>query len=164
MGCWFATPALPAKHRALQNLVLTNITDLILHYIHPKANSSLPPSLQNIRCLSIIIYFDHLHCLFPSFQILFILKERKSSLPLGFPGGSGGKESAKTQILSLGWEDLLEEDMATHSSILAWRIPMDREAWRATVHTDPKSWTWLRDFTFLSPPLSANEFNIFHNF
>ena len=34
----------------------------------------------------------------------------------------------------LGWEDLLEETMATHSSILAWRIPMDREAWQATVH------------------------------
>ena len=34
-------------------------------------------------------------------------------------------------IPSLGWEDPLEEGMATHSSILAWRIPMDRGAWRA---------------------------------
>ena len=34
---------------------------------------------------------------------------------------------------SLGWEDPLEEGMATHSSILAWRIPMDTGAWRATV-------------------------------
>ena len=34
----------------------------------------------------------------------------------------------------LGWEDPLEEEMATHSSILAWRIPMDRGAWWATVH------------------------------
>ena len=33
-----------------------------------------------------------------------------------------------------GWEDPLEEGMATHSSILAWRIPMDRGAWQATVH------------------------------
>ena len=32
------------------------------------------------------------------------------------------------------WEDPLEEGMATHSRILAWRIPMDRGAWRATVH------------------------------
>ena len=32
----------------------------------------------------------------------------------------------ETWIRSLGWEDLLEEGMATHSSILAWRIPMDR--------------------------------------
>ena len=40
----------------------------------------------------------------------------------------------KTQVRSLGWEDPLEKVMATHSSILAWRIPMDRGAWRVTVH------------------------------
>ena len=40
----------------------------------------------------------------------------------------------KTWVLSLGWEDLLEEGMTTHSSILAWRIPMDRGVWWATVH------------------------------
>ena len=34
----------------------------------------------------------------------------------------------------LGWEDPLKEGMGTHSGILAWRIPMDREAWEATVH------------------------------
>ena len=37
-------------------------------------------------------------------------------------------------IRSLGWEDPLEEGMASDSSILAWRIPMDRGAWWATVH------------------------------
>ena len=37
-------------------------------------------------------------------------------------------------VRSLGWEDPLEEGMATHSSILAWRIPKDRGAWQATVH------------------------------
>ena len=36
-----------------------------------------------------------------------------------------------TQVQSLGWEDTLERGMATHSSILAWRIPMDRGAWWA---------------------------------
>ena len=35
----------------------------------------------------------------------------------------------KTWVQSLGWEDPLEEDMATHSSIPAWRISMDRGAW-----------------------------------
>ena len=39
----------------------------------------------------------------------------------------------KTWVPSLGWEDPLEEGMATHSSILAWRIPMDRGTWRARV-------------------------------
>ena len=40
----------------------------------------------------------------------------------------------ETWILSLGWEDPLEEGMAAHSSILAWRIRMDRGAGWATVH------------------------------
>ena len=39
----------------------------------------------------------------------------------------------ETQVQSRGQEDLLEEVMATHSSTLAWRITMDRGAWRATV-------------------------------
>ena len=40
----------------------------------------------------------------------------------------------ETWVRSLGWEEPLEEGMATHSSILAWKIPMDRGAWQATVH------------------------------
>ena len=40
----------------------------------------------------------------------------------------------ETWVRSLGWEDPLEEGMATHSSILAWRIPMDRGGWWGTVH------------------------------
>ena len=54
---------------------------------------------------------------------------RRDRLPtsvfLGFPGGSAGTESAfnaDTWIQSLGWEDLLEKGMATHYSMLAWRI------------------------------------------
>ena len=39
----------------------------------------------------------------------------------------------ETWVQSLGWEDSLEEGVATHSSVLAWRIPMDRGAWQATV-------------------------------
>ena len=56
---------------------------------------------------------------------------------MGFPGGSDGKDPPamqETWVHSLGWEDPLEESMVTHSSILAWRIPMDRRAWWATVH------------------------------
>ena len=44
----------------------------------------------------------------------------------------------ETQVQSLGWEDLLEEGMATHSSVLAWRISMDRGTWQATVHVGHK--------------------------
>ena len=47
----------------------------------------------------------------------------------------------ETWLRSLDWEDALEEGMATHSSILAWRIPMDRGAWQAIAHGVAKSWT-----------------------
>ena len=39
----------------------------------------------------------------------------------------------KTWVQFLGQEDPLEKELATHSNILAWRIPMDRGAWQATV-------------------------------
>ena len=50
----------------------------------------------------------------------------------------------ETWVQSLGWEDPLEEGMGTHSSILAWRIPMDRGARRAAVHGVSKSQTQLK--------------------
>ena len=49
-------------------------------------------------------------------------------------------EMWETWVWSLGWEDLLEKGMATHSSILAWRIPGLYSPW------GPKSQTWLSDF------------------
>ena len=62
----------------------------------------------------------------------------------------------ETQVRSLGWEDPLEEEMATHSSTLAWRIPWTEYwsglpfpvGWWATVHGVAKIWTRLSNFTF----------------
>ena len=51
----------------------------------------------------------------------------------------------ETWVLSQGWEDPLEEGIATHFSILAWRISMDRGAWWATVQGVEKSRTQLSD-------------------
>ena len=52
----------------------------------------------------------------------------------------------ETWARSLGWEDLLEEGLATHSSILAWRIPVSREgSLCATVHAFGKRRTRLSD-------------------
>ena len=51
---------------------------------------------------------------------------------------------SETQVRSLVGEDPLEEGTATHSSILAWRILMDREAWGTTVHRVIQSWTRLK--------------------
>ena len=55
---------------------------------------------------------------------------------LGFPGGASGRESTchcrrcEMQVRSLGWEDPLEEEMATCSRILAWKIPWTEEPGR----------------------------------
>jgi len=49
----------------------------------------------------------------------------------------------ETQVWSLGQEDPLEEDMATHSNILAWRIPWTEETGGLNV---AKGWTWLSDW------------------
>ena len=50
---------------------------------------------------------------------------------MGFPGGAQTVKSLpvmqETRVQSLGWEDPLEKGMATHSSILAWRIPGTEE-------------------------------------
>ena len=65
-----------------------------------------------------------------------------------FPGDLDGKESTCNagDLGSVpGLEDSLEEGKATHSSILAWRIPMDRGAWRATGYGVAKSQTQLSD-------------------
>ena len=51
-------------------------------------------------------------------------------IKMGFPDGSDSKESACNEgdlLQSLGQEDPVDEGMATHSSIFAWRIPMDRD-------------------------------------
>ena len=58
----------------------------------------------------------------------------------------------ETWVWSLGWEDPLEEGMATHSSILAWRIPMDRGTWRATVPGVRKNWTQLTQLSDTPTP------------
>ena len=65
----------------------------------------------------------------------------------GFPGRSDGKESCNAgdpgSIPGLGRS--LEKGLATHSSILAWRISMDRGASQAAVHGVAQSQTELRD-------------------
>ena len=64
-------------------------------------------------------------------------KGKKRWPPLASPSGSDGKKKKKkkkspamreTQVQSLDWEDFLEEGLATHSSILPWRIPWRQES------------------------------------
>jgi len=51
----------------------------------------------------------------------------------------------ETQVQSLGGEDPLEKGMATHSSVLAWRIPWTEKPGGLPVHGVAKSWTLLND-------------------
>ena len=59
----------------------------------------------------------------------------------------------ETWVQSLGWEDPLEEGMATHSSTPAWRIPMDRGAWQTTPHGVARVG---HDLVTKPPPASAS--------
>ena len=71
---------------------------------------------------------------------------------LGFPGGSVVKnlpatqEPQETWVQSLGQEDPLEEGMATHSSILAWRIPWTEEPGRLQ-SIESQGWTRLKQLS-----------------
>ena len=56
------------------------------------------------------------------------------------------QENQETWVWSLGREDPLEKEMATHSSILAWEIPWTEEPWQATIHGVAKTQTWLSDW------------------
>ena len=72
----------------------------------------------------------------------------ENSRQRGLPVGSGGKEptcNAGDLGLIPGLGSSSEEGMTTHSGILAWRIPMDRGAWQATVRGVAKSRTQQSD-------------------
>ena len=81
-----------------------------------------------VSSLGLVISFFFPFYLSLIYNDIFGIKLRYT-IKCGFPGGSDGKESAckpETWVQSLGWEDPLEEGMATHASILACRIPMGR--------------------------------------
>ena len=101
----------------------------------------------------------------PSLMVQFLGREdpwRRNRLPtpvfLGFPVGQMVKNLSamwEAWAWSLGWEDPLEEGMVTHSSILAWRIPMDRGAWQSmglqrvkhdllNKHSTPRRCSWFK--------------------
>ena len=128
MDC--SMPAFPVLHY-LPEFVQTDI-HWVSDAIQPSHPLWLPSPLPSI---------------FPSIRVF-----PSDSVPqlYDFPGSTSGKEPTcqfrrhkEMRGWSLSPEDPLEEGMATHSSILAWRIPMDWGAWRATVHGVAKSQTWL---------------------
>ena len=77
-------------------------------------------------------------------RLFALLRVRASQVALGVKNPPASAGRMKHEVQSLGWEDPLEDSIATHSSILAWRIPMDRGAWWATVHRITKHQTQLK--------------------
>ena len=77
----------------------------------------------------------HFNCIGPSLSQASLVAQRAKHPPAKW----------ETWVGPLGWEDPLEESLATPSSILACRMPMDRGAWQATVNVVTKSWTQLTD-------------------
>ena len=96
----------------------------------------------------------------PGFHRFFLLLERswhmckiasikRCQRIKGFPGGSAVKiqpamqDMQETQVWYLGQKESLEKGMASYFSIFAWKNPMDRGSWWATVHGVTKSQAWL---------------------
>ena len=84
-------------------------------------------------------------------------------LSLGFPGGASGKnlpsnagDTRDTGSIPRSGR-FLEEGMATHSSILVWRILMDKGSRWATVHGLAKDWTWLSNWTCTHKPIYISD-------
>ena len=65
--------------------------------------------------------------------MVLVVKKKKKQTPAANAG------DIETWVGSLGWEDNMEEGMATYFSILAYRISMDRGTWQAIVHKVTKS-------------------------
>ena len=71
------------------------------------------------------------------------------------------QEIQESWVRSLNLEDLLEKEMATHSSILAWKNSMDRGAWLAEIHGFTKSQTWLSIHTHTHTHTHTHNFSNF---
>ena len=112
---------------------------------------SLDKWLRKLWCIYTMEYYSTIKN--NTFESVLMKWKKLESIIQGFPGGSKDKASAcNTGDLGSipGLEDPLEEGMATHTSILAWRVPLDRGAWRAAVHGVAKRWTQLSDWTELN--------------
>ena len=125
----------------------------------PNPTNSLFQESANLKHF---LWFQRCRNVYPSYSVsqriesclgwIFVFTLHSSSSGSSdFPGDSDGNTSACNAGdpgLIPGLGSPLEKKMATHSSTLAWKNPMDRGAGQATVHGVTESLTWLSDFTF----------------
>ena len=129
----------------------TTAQDLINHETGngvPNLQGSLKKESEVAQSCPILC--DPMDCSLPGSSVLLgfdVNVVGKLNISVGFPGGSDNKESACSAgdpVQPLGQKDPLEKGMATHSSILAWRIPCAEEPGRQGEPYSPwghKSWT-----------------------
>ena len=108
-------------------------TDQYFHF-QVFENKYLPSPLNNqmfgCKIIGLLIIYRHLVVPYGSYRAFLVAQTIKNLLAMW-----------ETWVGSLGCEGPLQKGLASHSSILAWRIPMDRGAWWATVHGVTKSRT-----------------------
>ena len=119
--------------------------------------------------MTVVIVVSFYHCsLYTShlaeyFTSIFLFNFYSNAMRFkGFPGGSEVKASAcnaETWVQSLGQKDPLEKGMATHSSILAWRIPWTEEL-GGLQFTGLQSRTRLSNFTFTLSEASGSSYSL----
>ena len=135
MSAFLPCKTLYLKTYSIVNLKRKYLLNCQIQRLHPRRHSSLALGIGQLMKNSPAML---------EILVQFLASEdpwRRDSLPisvfLGFPGDSDGKEST-CNVRNLSSISRLGRSPgggdATHSSILAWRIPMDRGAWRAAVH------------------------------
>ena len=132
---------------------VTGITSVrfLFHWMIP---TSRLPCLLSLVCHCVRVHF-FLVSFWGSvcwhFQLCHLINTSSSfTSPLFFPGGSVVKNSPAKQEIhfwSRGQEDPLEKEMATHTSILAWKTPWTEKLGRLQSMRSQKSWIWLIDST-----------------
>ena len=113
----------------------SSVQEVLHHWeqFHPPVSVQILEKSQFIYFLISIVFFFFFFICFAVTSLVTQMSPSLQNLPA----------MQETRVQSLGQEDPLEKGMATHSSILPWRIPWDRRAWQTTVQGISKSQTWV---------------------
>ena len=107
-----------------------------------------------------IQYIDGIHFILHTFEnygYIYTYRTSQVALVVKNPPANAGR--CEMQVQSLSWEDPVGAGTATHSSTLAWKIPLYRGSWQAAVHSVAQSWTWLK---WLSTRIHVTNITLIH--
>ena len=124
------------------------------HMVAPEG-TTLGVQSELHHCSAFSAHTGHGQHISTSFKMSILHTSNKCLVLKEFPRGSAVKNlpaKQESQVRSLGWEDPLEEGMATHSSIRAWRIPWTEEPGGLQSMGSQKSWTRLKQLSMQDLP------------